>query len=61
MVPGSQHGLQMVVDDVDAIHVDLVERGIEISEVTVLEWGRFVYFTDPDGNQWALQELPDRG
>lgn len=60
MAPGSQHGVQMVVDDADAVHADLVGRGIEVSDVTDLAWGRFVYFSDPDGNQWSLQELPDR-
>ncbi len=60
MAPGSQHGLQMVVDDADATHADLVERGIEVSEVEELAWGRFVHFSDPDGNQWSLQELPAR-
>ena len=47
------------VDDADAIRVDLVERGIEVSEVDEQPWGRFVYFADPDGNRWALQQLPD--
>lgn len=60
MAPGSQNRLQMVVDNADAIHADLVDRGIEVSDLEQLAWGRFVYFGDPDGNQWALQELPDR-
>lgn len=59
MAPGSQHGVQMVVGDADAIHADLVERGIEVTDVAELAWGRFVTFADPDGNQWSLQELPD--
>ena len=49
----------MVVADADATKADLVERGIEVQGVEDLEWGRFVYFADPDGNRWALQELPD--
>jgi catechol 2,3-dioxygenase-like lactoylglutathione lyase family enzyme len=59
MVPGTQKGLQMVVIDADAIHDELMSRGIEVSDVEDLAWGRFVYFSDPDGNTWALQELPD--
>jgi len=57
--PGSLDNLQMVVADADATHADLTERGIEVRGVEDLEWGRFVYFADPDGNGWALQELPD--
>jgi catechol 2,3-dioxygenase-like lactoylglutathione lyase family enzyme len=59
--PGSQPGIQMVIPDAQAAHDDLKKRGVEVSEVTPLEWGIFVYFKDPDGNQWALQELPKRG
>jgi uncharacterized glyoxalase superfamily protein PhnB len=51
--------MQMVIADADATHADLVARGIEVSEVDELAWGRFVFFADPDGNGWALQELPD--
>jgi catechol 2,3-dioxygenase-like lactoylglutathione lyase family enzyme len=57
--PGSLDNLQMVVPDADATKADLVERGIEVQGVEDLEWGRFVYLADPDGNRWALQELPD--
>ena len=57
--PGSLDNLQMVVADADATKAELVERGIEVQGVEDLEWGRFVYFADPDGNGWALQELPD--
>src|SRR5215207_3567657 len=53
--PGSLDNLQMVVSDADATKADLVERGIEVQGVDDLEWGRFVYFADPDGNRWALQ------
>ena len=59
MAPGSLDNLQMVVADAGAIRAELVERGIEVSEVDEQPWGRFVYFSDPDGNGWALQELPD--
>ena len=57
--PGSMDNLQMVVGDADATHADLTERGIEVSAVDEQAWGRFVRFADPDGNRWALQELPD--
>jgi catechol 2,3-dioxygenase-like lactoylglutathione lyase family enzyme len=59
MEPGSLDNMQMVVADADATKADLVERGIDVQGVVDLEWGRFVYFADPDGNRWALQELPD--
>jgi len=60
MKPGSMESIQMVVADAQKAHDELVERGIEVSEVTPLEWGTFVYFSDPDGNKWALQQLPKR-
>ncbi|SEE21337.1 VOC family protein [Jiangella alba] len=59
MEPGSLDNLQMVVADADAARADLLARGIEVSEVDDQPWGRFVFFSDPDGNGWALQELPD--
>jgi len=59
MEPGSLDNLQMVIADADATKADLVERGIEVRGVEDLAWGRFVWFEDPDGNGWALQELPD--
>ncbi len=58
--PGSVHGLQMVVDDADAARAELASRGVEVSEVMDLDWGRFVTFSDPDGNAWSLQQLPNR-
>jgi uncharacterized glyoxalase superfamily protein PhnB len=61
MKPGSVKGLQMVVADAQAAHDELKERGIEVSDVDPQPWGKFVYFSDPDGNSWALQELPARG
>jgi catechol 2,3-dioxygenase-like lactoylglutathione lyase family enzyme len=61
MEPGSVRGLQMVVKDARAAREELLQRGAPVSEVEVLAWGSFVYFADPDGNTWALQELPKRG
>ena len=60
MPPGSQKGLQMVVADVKAVRDELVKRGVAASEIEVLPWGSFVYFSDPDGNRWSLQQLPSR-
>jgi predicted enzyme related to lactoylglutathione lyase len=60
MPPGSVEGLQLVVPDIDAARAELVERGVEVSEVQSFPWGSFVFFTDPDGNGWAVQQLPDR-
>ena len=59
--PGSVRGLQMVVADIEAAHAELVARGAEVSDIEDLAWGRFVYLADPDGNKWALQQLPPRG
>lgn len=59
MQPGSVKGLQMVVADIQATRDELVGRGAEVSEIEAMPWGSFVYFSDPDGNSWALQELPD--
>ena len=58
--PGSVEGLQLVVDDADAARAELVERGVEASEVQEFPWGRFVFFSDPDGNAWAIQQIPQR-
>jgi catechol 2,3-dioxygenase-like lactoylglutathione lyase family enzyme len=58
--PGSVAGLQLVVPDIEAAHAHLVERGVEVSEIQDFEWGRFVFFTDPDGNGWAVQQIPPR-
>jgi len=57
MEPGSVEGLQLVIDDADAVRAELAERGVEVSEVQDFPWGRFVFFSDPDGNGWALQAL----
>ncbi|HEU4808158.1 MAG TPA: VOC family protein [Homoserinimonas sp.] len=60
MAPGTQKGIQVVVADADAAREQLVSQGVEASEVQDLPWGRFVFFSDPDGNGWALQQLPAR-
>lgn len=59
MAPGSQTGLQAVVADVRAVREELVARGVACSEVEDHGWGTFVGFEDPDGNRWALQQMPD--
>ena len=61
MEPGSLEGLQLVVGDVEAAREDLSGRGVEVSEVQDFPWGRFVFFSDPDGNRWAVQQIPDYG
>jgi predicted enzyme related to lactoylglutathione lyase len=58
--PGSVQGLQLVVSDIQAARAELVGRGAEVSEVQDFPWGRFVFFSDPDGNRWAVQEIPAR-
>jgi len=55
--PGSVDGLQIVVSDVTAARAELIGRGVEASEVQDFPWGRFVFFKDPDGNGWALQQM----
>ncbi|MGH3979284.1 MAG: glyoxalase superfamily protein [Pseudonocardiaceae bacterium] len=60
MPPGSQQGLQVVVEDIEAARRELIDRGVAASEVDVQPWGSFVTFSDPDGNTWALQQLPPR-
>ena len=59
--PGSAQGLQMVVSDIHAARAELAGRGVEVSEVQEFPWGSFVFFSDPDGNGWSVQQLPDRG
>jgi predicted enzyme related to lactoylglutathione lyase len=61
MAPGSVEGLQLVVSDIEAARAELVERGVEVSEVEDFPWGRFVFFSDPDGNAWAVQQIPAWG
>jgi catechol 2,3-dioxygenase-like lactoylglutathione lyase family enzyme len=57
MEPGSVEGLQLVVEDAIAVHDELAERGVEVSDVQDMPWGRFVFFSDPDGNKWAVQQI----
>lgn len=58
--PGSVKGLQLVVSDVKAARAELVERGMEVGEVQEFPWGLFVFFNDPDGNAWSVQQIPAR-
>ena len=58
--PGSVQGLQLVVADIHAARAELTERGVEVSEVQDFPWGSFVFFSDPDGNGWAVQQIPPR-
>jgi predicted enzyme related to lactoylglutathione lyase len=59
--PGSVQGLQLVVSDIEAAHLQLVERGVDVSDVQDFPWGRFVFFRDPDGNGWAVQQIVQPG
>jgi catechol 2,3-dioxygenase-like lactoylglutathione lyase family enzyme len=58
--PGSVKGLQVVVDSADAAHAELSGRGVDVTDVQEFPWGRFVFFEDPDGNKWSVQELVPR-
>jgi predicted enzyme related to lactoylglutathione lyase len=58
--PGSVQGMQMVVSDINAARAELVDRGVDVSEVQEFPWGSFVFFSDPDGNGWAVQAIPPR-
>ncbi|TME45032.1 MAG: glyoxalase [Chloroflexi bacterium] len=58
---GSVKGLQMVVADARAARQELIDRGLDVGAVDVQPWGSFIYFSDPDGNGWAVQQLPRRG
>lgn len=58
--PGSVKGLQLVVPDIDGARAELLERGVEVGEVQEFPWGKFVFFEDPDGNSWSVQEIPAR-
>lgn len=58
--PGSVQGMQVVTSDVKAARAELAGRGVEVSEVQEFPWGLFVFFNDPDGNRWAIQEIPPR-
>ena len=60
MEPGSLKGLQLVVDDIEVARDELRGRGVQTSDVNDMPWGRFIFFSDPDGNSWAIQQLPPR-
>jgi catechol 2,3-dioxygenase-like lactoylglutathione lyase family enzyme len=59
--PGSLKGVQLVVDDIEVAHNQLRNRGVAVSDVQDFPWGRFVFFSDPDGNAWSVQQIPRRG
>ncbi len=61
MEPGSIEGLQLVVSDIEAAHRALSARGVDVSGVQDFPWGRFVFFADPDGNRWAVQQIVQQG
>ena len=58
--PGSAQGLQLVVADIHAARAELLERGVDVSEVQTFDWGSFVFFADPDGNGWSVQQVNPR-
>jgi catechol 2,3-dioxygenase-like lactoylglutathione lyase family enzyme len=58
--PGAAPGLQLVVSDVNAAREELLGRGVDVGDVEVFPWGSFVFFSDPDGNRWSVQQLPER-
>jgi predicted enzyme related to lactoylglutathione lyase len=55
--PGSVRGMQLVVDDIEVAHSELSGRGVDVGAVQEFPWGRFVFFSDPDGNAWSVQEV----
>ena len=57
-VPGSLSGVQLNVDDVDVVHALLIRHGVLVSDVREYPWGRFCFFSDPDGNGWSVHEPP---
>ena len=59
--PGSVKGMQLVAEDAEAVRAELAGRGIEVSDVQTFDWGKFVFFADPDGNGWAVQEIVAQG
>jgi predicted enzyme related to lactoylglutathione lyase len=58
--PGSVRGMQVVVSDIEAAHAELAGRGVDVSEIQDFPWGSFVFFADPDGNRWAVQQIEPR-
>ncbi|MEU9857016.1 VOC family protein [Streptomyces sp. NPDC047974] len=61
MAPGALDNMQVVVDDIERAHADLTARGVDVGEIDDQPWGSFVYFADPDGNRWAVQQKTPRG
>ncbi|MEV7570125.1 VOC family protein [Streptomyces tanashiensis] len=61
MAPGSLDNMQVVVTDIEEAHRELTARGIKVSDISDLPWGSFVFFADPDGNRWAVQQTTPRG
>jgi catechol 2,3-dioxygenase-like lactoylglutathione lyase family enzyme len=61
MVPGTLRGLQLVVPDIRSARAELLARGVEVGEIQDFPWGSFVFFSDPDGNGWAVQQATARG
>jgi predicted enzyme related to lactoylglutathione lyase len=59
--PGSLKGLQLVVPDIEAARAELADRGVDVGEVQDFPWGRFVFFADPDGNAWNVQQIQPQG
>jgi catechol 2,3-dioxygenase-like lactoylglutathione lyase family enzyme len=59
--PGSAASLQLVVDDIEAARDELAGRGVDIGDIQDMPWGRFLFFADPDGNPWSVQQIPPRG
>jgi predicted enzyme related to lactoylglutathione lyase len=55
--PGSVRGMQLVVKDIEVAQRELTERGADVGEISDLPWGRFLFLKDPDGNDWAIQEI----
>ena len=60
LTPGSQDSIQVVVDSAQAVHDELISKGVDATDIDVQPWGIFTSFTDPDGNRWHVQELPVR-
>lgn len=60
MKPGSLKGLQMVINDAQGAYDELTGKGIEATKPEAMPWGTFVYFSDPDGNTWSLQQVTNR-
>jgi len=58
--PGSAKGLQLVVEDIEAARDELNGRGLDVGDIQEFPWGKFVFFSDPDGNSWSVQEIPQR-